>query len=54
MQELGLVAFFDDMPEFPLSMPSSCAAFLCKGDWNFDPVGKKFLFTEETGRVQNQ
>ena len=50
--ELGVEVFWDDMPEFLVHVDKSVACFLVRGEHNFDPKNKQFLFTRYTGKLQ--
>jgi len=50
VKELGIIAFYDDMPEAMLECNKNVACFLVRDTHNFDYEHKQFLFSELTGK----
>lgn len=53
-EKYGIEVLFDDIPDFLVHCKANMAAFLVRGEMNFDPKARQFVFTNETGRVQEQ
>ena len=53
-RRLGIGVFFDDDPDFLVHFKKSATVFLVRNEDNFDYEKKQFLFTEYSGRVQEQ
>ena len=53
-QKLGIDIFFDDDPYFLVHFKKNVALFMVRNEENFDYEKKQFLFTQDTGRVQEQ
>ena len=51
VKRLGIGFYFDDMPEMLKNMPKETSICLFRNEWNFDFEDKKWLFTEETGKI---
>ena len=51
IERLGIEVMFDDMPDFSVHFPKSCATFHVRNEDNFDFDTKHYLFTEDTGRI---
>ena len=52
VRHLGIAVYFDDMPEMIKNMPKETAVFLFRNEWNFDFNDKKWIFTDQTGKLQ--
>jgi len=49
--EKGILIFFDDQPEMLRNIPDNRSVMLVRNGGNFDFEEKKWLFSEETGRL---
>lgn len=49
--EKGILVYFDDQPEMLKNIPSAVNVMLVRNAGNFDFEGKKWLFSERTGRI---
>jgi hypothetical protein len=49
--EKGILVYFDDQPETLKNLPPTVNVMLVRNAGNFDFEGKKWLFSEPTGRI---
>jgi hypothetical protein len=49
--EKGISVYFDDQPEMLQNIPPTVTVMLIRNAGNFDFEGKKWLFSERTGRI---
>lgn len=49
--EKGILVYFDDQPEMLTNIPPAVNVMLVRNAGNFDFEGKKWMFSERTGRV---
>jgi uncharacterized HAD superfamily protein len=54
VKQLGVEAFFDDMPEFLIHVAKNVACFLVRGEYNFDSRDKQFVFSKYTGKLTEE
>jgi len=51
IMEKGILVYFDDQPEMLKNIPPPVSVMLVRNAGNFDFEGKKWLFSEGTGRI---
>lgn len=49
--EKGITVYFDDQPVMLKNIPPAVSVMLVRNGGNFDFEGKKWLFSERTGRI---
>lgn len=51
IEEKGILVYFDDQPEMLTNIPPAVNVMLVRNSGNFDFEGKRWLFSEGTGRI---